>query len=163
MTTTTDFVSVLGTYWDEAPLRAFLTSLGISGAPKVKRGDKAGFLHANALGVELTFYREESIRVKLRDYPEGALVLYNIRFYGEKSGSLERYEGALPFGLRFGASRDSLIQDLGPPDSDRPDIPSMRWDTERYSVFANLSGDGSLASLAVQLPLVKTTKPAHAR
>jgi hypothetical protein len=160
---TTDFVSVLGTYWDEAPLRALLTSLGISGAPRVDRGDKSGFLQADALGIELTFYREEAIKVKLRDYPEGALVLYNVRFYGEKSGTRQPYGDALPFGLRFGASRDSLIQDLGPPDWDGPHIPAMRWDTERYSLFANLRGDGTLASLSVQLPVVKTTKPAHAR
>ena len=140
-----------------------MTSLGISGVPKIKRGDTFGFMNNHAQGIELTFYREDAIKIRLRDYPEDAMVLYNVRLYGEASGPFQPYPGVLPFGLRFGASRDSLIQDLGPPDFEMHDGSSMRWDTAQYSVFANLSGEGTLISLAPQLPVVKTTKQALAR
>jgi hypothetical protein len=159
---TADVLSVLGTYWDEGPLRAFLTSLGISAAPKVKGWDTSGFLKNRAQGIELTFYREEAIKIRLRDYPKGALVLYNVRFYGEKSGRFEPYTGVLPCGLRFGASRDSLIQDLGPPAWEDADLGSTRWDTAQYSLFAMLSGEGILTTTSIQLPVVKTAR-AHLR
>lgn len=150
-------LSVLGTYWDEALLRAFLTSLGISGAPKVKVYP-SGFLKNRTLGIELTFYREKAIKIRLRDYPKGALVLYNIRFYGEKSGQFEPYTGALPCGLRFGASRDSLIQDFGPPDQENAGLGSMRWDTAQFSLFAMLSDEQTLTTASLQLPVVKTAR-----
>jgi hypothetical protein len=154
-------LSVLGTYWDEAPLRAFLTWLGISDAPRIK-SYPSGFLHNHALGVELTFYREKAIKIRLRDYPRHAMVLYNIRFYGEKSGLFQPYTGALPCGLRFGTARDALIEDLGPPDWENADLGSMRWDTAQLCLFATLSDAATLTTVCFQLPVVKTVR-AHLR
>jgi hypothetical protein len=149
-------LSVLGTYWDEPPLRAFLASLGISGVPRIK--SHSGFLQNRALGIELTFCREKAINLKLRDYPRHAMVLLNIRFYGKKTGRFEPYLDVLPCGLRFDASRDSLIEDLGPPDWENADLGSMRWDTAQFCMFAGLSDETTLVTVCFQLPVVKTER-----
>jgi hypothetical protein len=148
-----DYFSALGTYWDERALRDFLSALGISGVPTLDEDGWSGFLNNHKFGIELTFYPESRVKVRLRDYPEGAGVLYNIRFYGTKTRLFEPFEGQLPLGLQFGASKNSLIKDCGPPDSEVPDLGSMRWDRERYCLFAMLSDDGSLQALSLQLPV----------
>jgi hypothetical protein len=96
-------------------------------------------LNNHRLGVELTFYPESRVKIRLREYPEGALVLYNIRFYGRKARLFRPFEGQLPLGLQFGASKDSLIKDCGPPDTEIPDLGLMRWDRQCHSLFAMLS------------------------
>jgi len=150
-----DCFSALGTYWDERPLRDFLSALGISGVPKLDDDEYSGFLKNHQLGVELTFYPENEIKLPLREYPKGAVVLYNIRFYGTKSGLFQPFEGELPLPLQFGASRGSLIHDCGPPDWEDADLGSMRWDRGHYCMFATLSDDGFLQTFCVQLPVKK--------
>jgi hypothetical protein len=149
----TDYRQVLGTYWDEQPLRSFLSSLGISAVPRLRRGNWTGFLQNHKLGIELTFKHEDWLNVALRDYPRGALVLANIRFYGTNMGLFRRFGGQLPLGVRFGASREALIETLGPVDSEAPDIGSLRWDRKEYCVFAILSESGTLIQFSLQLPL----------
>jgi hypothetical protein len=148
-----DYLSALGTYWDEQPLRDLLSALGISDVPKLDEDEYSGFLNNHQLGIELTFYPENKVRVRLREYPKGALVLYNIRFYGTKTTLFHPFEGELPLRLQFGVSKDSLIRDCGPPDSEVPDLGSMRWDRESYCLFAMLSDDGFLQALSLQLPV----------
>jgi hypothetical protein len=149
----TDYLRVLGTYWDEQPLRDFLLSLGISDTPRLRRDNWTGFLQNHKLGIELTFKHEDWLDVALRDYPREALVLANIRFYGTNKGLFRRFEGQLPLGVRFGASREALIETLGPVDSEVADIRSLRWDRETYCLFATLSESGTLIQFSLQLPL----------
>lgn len=122
-------------------------------------GDLTCFLQNPALGVELTFSTVETLKVRLRDYPPEALVLHNIRFYGPGSSTHAPFTGALPFGIRLSDTRQTLIDKLGPPDSEVADLGSLRWDRTRYALFVNLGDDGSVARLAVQTPVVVTRKP----
>jgi hypothetical protein len=149
----TDYLQVLGTYWGEQTLRDFLLPLGISDTPRLKSDDWTGFLQNYKLGIELTFKREDWLDVALRDYPKGALVLANIRFYGTNKGLFRRFEGQLPLGVRFGDSREALIEILGPDDPDVSDIRKMRWQRDTYCLFATLSESGTLIQFSLQLPL----------
>jgi hypothetical protein len=60
--------------------------------------------------------------------------------------------------LRFGASRESLIQDFGPPAWENADLGAMRWDTAQFSLFAMLSDKGIRTTASLQLPVVKTAR-----
>src|SRR5262245_36376751 len=156
MATDPDYLSVLGKYWDEQELRDLLASLGISGAPKLKRGDITGYLSSRPHGVELTFRRGVALDVPLRQYPEdavalrtspqGAVVLSNIRFYGKKTAPIQPFKGKLPFGGQFGASKQSLIQDLGPPEFEVGNNGPIRWDRDRYWLFAILAADETMTT-----------------
>jgi hypothetical protein len=148
-----DYLAALGTYWDERPLRDFLSALEIPDVPKLDEDEYSGFLNNHQLGIELTFYPESALKVQLREYPKGAVVLYNIRFYGTKTKLFQPFSGELPLRLQFGASKASLIRDCGPPDFEVPDLGSMRWDRERYCLFAMLSDEGVLRALSLQLPV----------
>jgi hypothetical protein len=165
-----DFISALGRYHGERELKEFLASLGVEGEP-VLEDDYSTFLHNHELGIELTFKPKESLRVPLREYPKGALVLYNIRFYGVHAGPFQPYSGKLLFGLKFGALKQSVIGQLGPPDSETAALPipdselnrvrSMRWDRDRYALFATLSEEDRLAVFSLQLPIVAAERSGH--
>jgi hypothetical protein len=154
-----DIIGALGRYWGEAELRPLIAAFHIEGEPVLEPGDLTCFLQNRALGVELTFRAAEALKVRLRDYPPDALVLHNIRLYGPGSTTHAPFAGALPFGIRLGDSRQTLIEKLGPPDSEVADLGSLRWDKARYTLFVNLSDDGSVARLAVQTPVAVTRKP----
>jgi hypothetical protein len=124
-----DIIGALGRYWGEAELRSLTAALQIEGEPVLEPGDPTCFLQNSALGVELTFRAAEALEVALRDYPPDALVLHNIRLYGPGSSTHAPFTGALPFGIRLGDSRQTLLEKLGPPDSEVADLGSLRWDT----------------------------------
>jgi hypothetical protein len=153
-----DFISPLGLYWPEQDLWRLLASLEILDEPPLLQDSYSCFLSNHKLGIELTFKNPAFLKVVFRDYPQKARVLHNIRFYGEPTDVFSPYRGVLPFGLRFDMSRQSLIDLLGPPSSVVEDIGSMRWDWERYCLFANLSKNGCVGRVAVQTPVV-TTRP----
>lgn len=153
-----DLTAALGGAWGEPEVRKLVAAFGIDGKPVLKRGDLTAFLHNRPLGVELTFRTADALDVPLRDYAPGALVLSNIRLYGFKR-SHAAFKGDLPFGLRFGDSKDSLITKFGPPDMDSTDIASMRWDTERYALYLRPHDAGRLDLFAIQLPFVASKRP----
>ncbi|HMK81484.1 MAG TPA: hypothetical protein VK438_17650 [Xanthobacteraceae bacterium] len=154
-----DILAALGCYWGEAELRDFAAAFGIKGFPALDPDDVTCFLQNGALGVELTFRAADALKVRLRDYPPGALVLHNIRFYGADSRTHAPFTGALPFGLRFGDTRPTLIEKLGLPDFEVADLGSLRWDRRRYALFVVLGDDGTAARVALQTPVVATDRP----
>jgi len=153
-----DLIAALGRAWGEPELRDLLAALRIEGKPVVKRGDVTTFLQNYQLGIELTFRYAEGLDVPLRAYPADALVLTNIRLYGPSSRSRAAFTGELPFGLRFGDSKEILIAKLGPPDLDGSHVPPMRWDTARYALFASVE-DAGLFRLSLQVPYVASRRP----
>lgn len=112
-----DVIAALGRIWGERALRDLIAALRIEAKPAVKRGDFTAFLHNRKLGVELTFIDADRLDLRLRDYPPGALVLHNFRLYGPGHNSHASFAGDLPFGLRFGDTREALIAKFGPPDA----------------------------------------------
>jgi len=159
-----DPVAVLGRAWGERELHEFVAALGIEGAPVVKRGNFTAFLQNPKLGVLLTFRIAEALDVPLRDYAPGAVVLSNIRMGGPGHGK-PPFAGDLPFGLRFGDTKEQLYAKLGPPDRSAPRdarsgfIPPLRWDTARYALYAQLDDAGTLIELALQVPYIPSPQP----
>ena len=154
-----DILRALGQAWGEAEVRDLAAAFAIEGMPVLGPDDLTCFLENHALGVELTFTVADALKVRLRDYPPGALVLHNIRFYGAGSRTHAVFTGVLPFGLRFGDTRSTLIEKLGPPDLEVEWLPSLRWDRARYALFVVLGDDGSVARVALQTPVVPSSKP----
>jgi hypothetical protein len=154
-----DVIAALGRAWHEPELRGLLATLRIERPPNVRRGDDTTFLQNRKLGIELTFKYAEAMDVPLRDHPPGTLVLHNIRFYGPRSRPHDIFTGDLPFGLRFGDSKEALIAKLGPADLGPNDLGVMRWDTAGYALFATLDDYGTLFRLSLQTPYAATTRP----
>jgi len=154
-----DFISGLGLFWPELDLKRFLASLAILDEPPPLNDSYSCFLYNHGLGIELTFKNADLLKFRPRDYPRKARVLQNIRLHGETKGAFSPYRGAIPFGLRFDMTKQSLIDRLGPPSWVAEHIPSMRWDAERYCLFANLSETGGVRSVSVQTPVVEATRP----
>ena len=86
-------------------------------------------------------------------------MLHNIRFYGNGNKTHTPFAGTLPFGIRFANTRATLIEKLGPPEWDATWIPSLRRDTAQYALFATLADDGTVRRLALQTPVVGSSKP----
>lgn len=160
-----DPIAVLGRAWGERELHDFVASLGIEGTPVVKRGDSTAFLQNPKLGIVLTFRIAEALDVPLRDDAPDAVVLSNVRMNGPGYSKRAPFTGDLPFGLRFGDTKDQLYAKLGAPDRHTPRdarsgfIPPIRWDTARYALYAQLDEAGTLIEVALQVPYVRSTKP----
>jgi hypothetical protein len=158
-----DLIAALGRAWGEGRLRDLVAAFRIKARPVVERGDYTAYLQNRALGIELTFRTADALDVPLREHPSGALVLSNIRLYGPGSSTHTAFKGDLPFGLRFGDTREALIAKFGPPDVDGTFMAVVRWDTERYALFAQMSKAGKLARFGLQLPVVATNRPGFER
>jgi len=154
-----DILDALGRIWGEDALRDFVAALHIANFPVLSPDDFTTFLQNYKLGIELTFAVAAEVKRPQRDYPPGALVLHNIRFYGNGDKTHRPFAGTLPFGIRFSDTRTTLIEKLGPPDWEADWIPSMRWDTARYALFAVLAADGTVRRLALQTPVVASDRP----
>ena len=126
-----DILGRLAAIGVQAELRPLTAAFPIEGEPVLERGDPTCFLQNRALGVEPTFSAAEALKVRLHDYPPEARVLHNIRLCGPGSSTRAPFTGALPFGIRLGDSRQTLIDKLGPPDSEVADLGSLRWDRQR--------------------------------
>jgi hypothetical protein len=155
MTTTQNdkFISKLGKYFGETELSLFLTELEITGKPKLKRGESTTHLSNESHGIELTFRDTDTLRVNTRDYPDGALALCNVRFYGTQIGSYQPFVGQLPFGVIFGDSKSALLSKIGVPAEDDEDLRLLRWDFQGFCAFAKLGKSGDLRVFGVQLPV----------
>lgn len=158
-----DPIAALGRAWGERELHDLLAAFGIKAKSLPKPNDFTAFLQNRALGVELTFRRADALDVPLRgDLSPETLVLSSVRLYGPGSSTHKAFKGALPFGLRFGDTKEALIAKFGPPDRDRPNrthFAPMRWDTERYAFFVKLDDGDRLKDLSLQLPVVASKRP----
>ncbi|MDI3722975.1 hypothetical protein QK353_13700 [Pseudomonas aeruginosa] len=79
-----EYINFLGYYYGEEELNLLLNALAIAEAPVLPRGDTDTYLLKESAGIELTLSDAESLKFPERDYPDGALVLTNVRYYGKK-------------------------------------------------------------------------------
>lgn len=147
------YISVLGKYFGEPEITSFLSEWGIREKPKLKRGDDTTFLSAPPKGIELTFETSETVTTSARDYPEGALVLCNIRFYGVEADDFSPFKGELPFNVKFGDDKQKLISQLGKPAWLNPSFTLIRWDVPNVSMFASLDKKERVETFEIQLPV----------
>ena len=97
--------SLLGRYFDEPEISGFLSDIGVTAIPKLKRGDSTAIVSNGASGIEVTFRDADALDVKTKVYPEGAPVLSSVRFYGIKTDNFAPYTSQLPVAAAFGVSK----------------------------------------------------------
>ncbi|QEI07094.1 hypothetical protein FXN63_15545 [Pigmentiphaga aceris] len=144
--------SFLGNYHGEDSIERLLDTLGIVDVPKLKRGDEDAYVKNRNAGVELTFTDEDTLDAVPRQYPEHALVLTNIRFYGPgASKKFENFTAALPSGLIFDMCYQDAVHVLGPEGGNDPDKTLVRWDLPDHVLFADFNDEDKLKVVSVQL------------
>ncbi len=145
--------ALLGTWYPEPALKQLLDSLGMSEAPRLPKDSMSTHLIRHDLGVEITFTDERLLDYPQRAYPEGALVLKNIRFYGAKTADFSPFSGSLPHGLQFGATLAQLSALIGKPAWFDEDLAKARWDLPDLAVLANFNDNGQSNVYSFQPPV----------
>src|SRR5688572_16363292 len=97
--TTKELISLLGKTSVDPSVTAFLAANGITKTPKLKSDDDTAIVKNPKRGLEITFDDERFLDVPSNEYDEGALVLSNVRMYGDEIEGFKRFPGELPYGL----------------------------------------------------------------
>ncbi|MDH0090947.1 hypothetical protein N7373_05775 [Achromobacter mucicolens] len=147
-----EYINFLGYYYGEEELNPLLNALAIAEVPVLPRGDTDTYLLKESAGIELTLSDAESLRFPERDYPDGALVLTNVRYYGKKIGEFSIFQGALPCGIKFGQTKADLISLLGEPEWKNDDESRLRWVRGSHRIHVTLDRDGKAIILSGGLP-----------
>ena len=151
-----DFIPLLGLTSDDAKVKSFLGSCGINKQPKLKRGELTAILENKKLGLEITFRDERylDVRPKEKEYEEGALVLSNVRAYGEGDANFEKFQGELSHALKFEFGRNETEAKLGKPADESEFFPLLRWDYDGHCLFVRFNKQLSeIREASVQLPI----------
>ena len=150
-----EFIKLLGLTSDDEKIRKFLSDFGITQKPKLKKGDFDAIVMNEKLGIEITFTDERYLDVKSNDYEEGALVLSNVRMYGDGNDTFKLFSPELPLGLRFDLNRKEAFEKIGQkPARDNKETAKARWDFKNYCLFLTFDKKYSkIRIVAVQLPL----------
>ncbi|WP_449432743.1 hypothetical protein [Pseudomonas putida] len=143
----------LGSYYGENKLDSLLTTFKINETPILLHGDTDTYLSKEIEGIELTLSDSASLTSQERDYPDGALVLVNIRYYGKQIGEFSIYQGSLPYGIKFGLTKAELISLLGEPEWKNPEESRLRWIRGNHRVHVTLNKSGETVIVSVGLPL----------
>lgn len=112
------------------------------------------YVIAKNAGLSFVFEPENELRSS-SPYPvrSGALVLANVTAYGENDQGYAEFEGELPSGLRFGASRERAHTVLGKPTWSSPIMPIDRWQRSDHRLIADFDQKTSkLATISLELP-----------
>lgn len=147
-----NYRDLLGKYFGEAELSAWLESVGIAGQAEIEGGDQNAFLSNEKAGIECTLSDSAQMESAARDYPDGALVLINIRFYGEPTDDFSAYTGPLPDGFDFGESEAELKARWGEPEWRNPKGNRMRWLIDGKINHVTLNAQGGAKILALGMP-----------
>jgi hypothetical protein len=147
------YTEYIGLYYGEPQLKALLLHLNILKKPRRGRGDDTTYLSNHEVGVELTFEDADSVEQPLREYPDGVLVLSNIRFYGTPSGDFSPFKGAPPGGIRFGTKRQELISILGKPDWTVMLDTKLRWNKGLVWLLVSLNDRDEAEIVSLQHPM----------
>lgn len=146
-----EFEKFLGKYFGEQPIGELLTHFAIAGAPKLKKGEDTAYLSSLERGVELTFVDSESLDDAAK-YPDGALVLGNIRFYGIPGHKFSPYVGGLPAGLKFGETKDDVQLRLGAPNWSGLNGSKLRWNLASVRLIVSFDANGKAEIISLDLP-----------
>lgn len=144
---------LLGAFYPEAQLKQFLGLLGFSEKPQLPRDSTSTHLLRYDLGIEIILTGERYLDKPLRDYPEGALVLENISFYGAKSSEFSQFNGILPHGLQYGLTLKQLSAVFGEPAWFDEELAKARWDLAEYAVFVDFDKQGCSDGYGFQMPV----------
>ena len=158
-----DYVPYLGLSYGEAALQPLLFQLRITTAPKLAKNDEDTHLSAKSLGIEICFTDERFVNIPGKQFPEGALVVSNITFYGEGHPGYSVYSGSIFPGITLASTKADVLRTFGIPNSpiysdtgellpDEDDW-NMRWDRTDHCFFFTFTDEGEISDMAIQLPL----------
>jgi hypothetical protein len=147
--------SLLGTFYPEESLKQFLEGLGFSEKPKLPRDSTSTYLLRHDLGVEITLTGERYLDNPTRSYPEGAIVLENVRFYSAKNSSFANFKGALPNALQFGLTLKELAAIFGEPAWFDEELAKARWDLSNHAMSADFNEQGRSDVYSFQVPIAE--------
>ena len=125
-----DIFAAIGCFFNEAPVTQLLTQFDISEKPRLPRNDDVAYLSDKVKGIEVAFTDASTLDepfASARSYPEGALVLTSVDFFGRPGRKFAVYQGELPVELRFGMSRKDVEKLLGPADDEAMDGDIAKW------------------------------------
>jgi hypothetical protein len=151
-----DFVLLLGLTYDDDEVKQFLAACGITKKPKVRRDSFDAYLVNKDFGLDITFTDERDVDIRPREYDDGALVLTNIRMYGEGSTQgYKKFTGNLPHGLNFDLGFKAVRAKLGSkPTREDKESASARWDFGTYCLFIDFDKlYERVRSIDLQLPV----------
>jgi hypothetical protein len=151
--TTQYYLDAIGDYLGEPRVASVLKHLGIEKPPKKPRGERSVNFPSAPLGVEIAFTDEGSLDVPNARYPEGALVLSSVRFYGPGSNEFKPYPGTLPYELSFDMRLADVSKRLGAPAFSNEFIGTYRWDLQRHCIFVDCEVGMKITQICVQLPV----------
>lgn len=161
-----DYVQYLGLYYGEASLQPVLSEFGLTSIPRLPKDDNTTYLSAKKTGIELCFKDERFVNIPGKQLPEGALVVSNIRFYGEGHPGYSAYAGNIYRDITLASTKADVLRAFGIPNA--PSylasgelIPGendwkMRWDRADHCFFITFDDDGNISSLSIQLPLTQS-------
>jgi hypothetical protein len=150
-----DFIPLLGLTSDDDNVKAFLANCGIIKIPKLKKDDDTVVVTDKRQGLEITFRDERYLGNKLHEYEEGALVLSNVRMYGDGKEGVQPFKGDLPLDLNFDFGRKEVLAKLNKkPSSENKEMAKARWDFDKYCLFLTFDKlYTKIRIVAVQLPV----------
>lgn len=148
------FVAI-GRYFGETEITELMQKLDLIGKPKRKRGEDDAYVMAPDIGIELGFTDEEALEPPLldaREYPDGALVLTNVEFFGRRSGNYIPHSGNLPDGLIFGMTKQEVQNLFGAPHKMYLGEDVFKWICDERALICTFESD-SLAHVSYQVVL----------
>ena len=146
-----NFKNFLGRCLAEKPIDDLLVHFAIAKKPKRHKGSDTAYVSNLELGVELTFIDCESLD-DASGYPDGALVLANIRFYGIPNHEFSKYAGDLPEGIQFGETKDEILRRLGEPNWTGMDGAKFRWNQEATRLLVSFDDEDRVDIVSLDLP-----------
>ncbi|WP_157671081.1 hypothetical protein [Chitinibacter sp. GC72] len=150
----TNYIEFIGKYFGEPELGLLIDQLEMTEAPKIPRGNIDAYLQNHSKGIELTSTDENGLDIKtLRQYPEGVLVLSNIRFYGSEVNEFNQFEGQLPMNLIFGEDKADSLNKLTTPVWINSAKTKFRWDFEGYCLGCYFNAECQPYKVCIQLPI----------
>ncbi|WP_025804398.1 hypothetical protein [Pseudomonas chlororaphis] len=147
-----NYFESLGAYYGEKKIKDLLEDLKITETPTLPRGDADTYLLKEEAGIELTLSDSESIKDPKREYPDGALVLTNVRYYGKEMQGFSIFQGELPYGIQFGQEKKEIISMLGEPEWKNSDESRLRWIRGNHRVHVTLNDANRAIIVSVGLP-----------
>ena len=157
------YINFLGMQWGESGMQPLVDYLKIIKAPKISKGDRTGHSLFKKFGVELTFKDEQFINIPGRVFPEGAMVLCNIRFYLQDGDGYKTYKGKLPDGISLPFTKNNAFKLFGVPNFPKysaagellsgEDDWMMRWDRPKHLIFCSFDDEDRATEFGIQLPL----------
>lgn len=148
-----DYTEFLAKPYSDENLSAWMKEAGIQEQPKLDRGETSAFISNKPNGIELTFEDADSVNVQ-KEYPEGTLLLTNIRFYGVQTDDFSEFDGALPFGVEFGQLKSQILSRLPPPDWTSSNGKQVQWESNNYWFRCIFNDDDRLEISSIECPMV---------